>query len=65
MPAGRYFSSSIISLLVRHPRRLSQKKSQSIVICPTLRSKRSLLQLIFLTNRFCLNYGGSIIVFLI
>ena len=24
---------------------------------PTLRSKRSLLQLIFLTNRFCLNDG--------
>ncbi len=30
---------------------------------PILRSKRSLLQLIFLTNRFCLNYGEYYSVF--
>ena len=41
MPAGRCCSKSAISLWDRHPRRLVQKKSQSIVNWPTLCSKRS------------------------
>ena len=41
MPAWRCCSKSAISLWDRHPRRLVQKKSQSIVNWPTLCNKRS------------------------